>query len=183
MDILIKYQNKKIYFLHLLIRFIPYFLSLNFIDLGGMIYGFLCGLSTIERLSSDFFGLDNDALMTRAKQMFIRSLGLLLTFVSILATLIVLLKGDGISTPCPSCTWLSCVPFPPWESANDKWWYCDDCNRVSADIIPEPTLHLQLYCPSGSSAIVDLQQEGTYDRFEIKQNLATYCRQHCNVFE
>lgn len=143
-----------------------------------MIYGFLCGLSTIERLSADFFGLD-DGLVNRAKHLLVRSFGLIVTFICIIATLIVLLNGDGTTTPCPNCTWLSCVPFPPWESASEKWWYCDDCGQVTAEIVTEPTLHLDLYCPSGLTATVDLSDD-PLDRNELQKNLAAYCRQYCS---
>jgi hypothetical protein len=134
-----------------------------------MVYGFLCGLSTIERLSADFFGLD-DGLVNRAKHLLIRSFGLIVTFLCIITTLVVLLNGDGSTTPCPNCTWLSCVPFPPWESASEKWWYCDDCGQVTADIVVEPTLQ----------ATVDLSDENSLDRDGIKKNLAAYCRMYCS---
>lgn len=117
--------------------------------------------------------------MNRAKHVLMRSLGLLVTLLAIITTLIVLLNSDGVTTPCPSCTWLSCVPFPPWENESNKWWYCDDCGRVTADIIVEPSIHLDLYCPSGSMATVDLSDQLTIDRDELKKNLATFCRMYC----
>jgi hypothetical protein len=147
-------------------------------DLGGMIYGFLCGLSTIERLSADFFGIDDD-FMSRAKQLLMRYLGLLVAFVAIISTLIVLLKGDGVTTPCPKCTYLSCVPFPPWEDESQKWWYCDDCGRVTADIVIEPTPHLDMFCPGGPLANVYLTVEEINDRVQLKKNLAGLCRTYC----
>jgi hypothetical protein len=143
-----------------------------------MTYGFLCGLSTIERLSADFFGID-DGFMSRAKQLLMRYLGLLVTFVAIMSTLIVLLQSDGVTTPCPKCTWLSCVPFPPWEDEAHKWWYCDDCGRVTADIVLDPTPRLDLFCPAGSVATVNLTEEELSDRVELKKNLASFCRTYC----
>jgi hypothetical protein len=152
----------------------------RYIDLGGMIYGFLCGLSTLERLSADFFGIDN-GFMSRAKQLLMRYLGLLVTFVAIISTLIVLLRSDGVSTPCPKCTWLSCVQFPPWEDASSKWWYCDDCGRVTADIVIDSVSvpRLDMFCPSGIVAQVELGVEELSDHVQLKKNLATICRSYC----
>lgn len=152
-------------------------------DLGGMVYGFLCGLSTIERLSADFFGME-EGFMNHAKHFIIRFFGLIVTLAAIIATTVILLKGDATETPCPSCTWLSCVPFPPWEDNDAKWWYCDECGRVTADIVAHPTLHLELSCPSGVTAIVELDpDESKFDRDEVKKNLPTYCREYCPLFE
>lgn len=146
-----------------------------------MIYGFLLGLSTIERLSTDFFGFE-EGIMAHAKHICVRFFGLIITLVAIIATLILLLNGDATKTPCPSCTWLSCVPFPPWESNNEKWWYCDDCGRVTADVVKQPSLHLEIDCPSGVSATVELD-EATYSRDQVQKNLPQYCREICPIFE
>jgi hypothetical protein len=143
-----------------------------------MIYGFLCGLSTIELLSADFFGIDN-GFMSRVKQLLMRYLGLLVTFVAIVSTLIILLNSDGVSTPCPKCTWISCVPFPPWEDETNKWWYCDDCGRVTANVVDQPVPHLDLFCPRGSVMKVDLSTDELSDREQLKKNLATICRSNC----
>jgi len=151
---------------------------LKFADLGGMLYGFLCGLSTMDRLSTDFFGME-EAWTTRAKHFFMRFFGLILTIVSIVVTLVVLLKGDGESTPCPNCTWLSCVTFPPWEDEDSKWWYCDECGRVTAEIVSQPTLHLDLDCPSGEVVTVDLSNEDDVSRSILQKKLPTYCREYC----
>ena len=148
-----------------------------------MVYGFLCGLSTIERLSADFFGME-DGFMNNAKHFVIRFFGFILAVTSILATIIILLHGDATGTPCPGCTWLSCVPFPPWADNDEKWWYCDDCDRVSANIVVQPSLHLEVNCPSGAIAIVELDpDESKFDRDEVKKNLPTYCREFCPLFE
>jgi len=103
-----------------------------FPDLGGMIYGFLCGLSAMERLSAGFFGME-EGWMAHAKQFVVRFFGIIISIACIVTTLILLLQGDATTKPCPGCTWLSCVPFPPWETNDNKWWYCDDCGRVTAE--------------------------------------------------
>jgi hypothetical protein len=147
-------------------------------DLGGMFFGFACGISTIERLSSAFFGMEED-VWARTKQFVVRFAGLIVSVVTLVTTTAVLLRGDGETNPCPGCTWLSCVPFPPWASYENKWWYCDDCGRVTADIINDPSVHLELNCPSGSTAIVDLSDTEYIDRDELVKKLPAYCREHC----
>jgi len=154
--------------------------SLNsLIDLGGMIFGFLCGLSTMERLSSDFFGMEQSCWM-KTKQVIVRFFGVIVSVIGILIATIILMEGDGQYNPCPTCTWLSCVPFPPWEGAATKWWYCDDCERVTANIIQEPNLHLELTCPDGTSVAVGIETEyEELDREQLVKELPSYCREYC----
>jgi len=143
---------------------------------GGMVIGLLCGLSTMERLPSDFFGME-ESCWSQAKQLIFRFLGLIISVIVIIVSAIILLRGDGETTPCPSCTWLSCVPFPP--TSNTKWWYCDDCGRVTAEIIQNPTLHLQLDCPGGTNVAVGLDTDESLDRKELEEELPSYCREFC----
>ena len=150
----------------------------NFTHLGGMVLGFLCGISTMERLSSDFFGVEQSCV-SRAKQVVIRFFGIIVSVLGILIATIVLFNGDGGTTPCPKCTWLSCVPFPPWKGPQDKWWYCDDCGRVVAEIISSPSLHLQMECPDGTSVPVALDLVGDIDRDKLEKKLPSYCREYC----
>ena len=147
-------------------------------DLGGMAIGLLCGLSTMERLSSDFFGME-ESCWSQTKQIIIRFLGLIIGIIVVVITAVILLEGDGQSNPCPSCTWLSCVPFPPWESQSEKWWYCDDCGRVTAEIIQSPSLHLQLDCPDGTNVSVGLNSDEGVDREKLERELPGYCREFC----
>ena len=172
-----------------------------------MAIGLLCGLSTMERLPSDFFGME-ESCWSQAKQIVVRFLGLIVSVISIIVTVVILLEGDGESTPCPNCTWLSCVPFPPWESQSQKWWYCDDCGRgehllwmsrvkgwriytyfpridslilisVTAEIMQTPSLHLQLDCPDGTNVAVGLDSEEGIDRNKLESELPSYCREYC----
>ena len=154
-------------------------LSFSTADLGGMAYGLLCGLSTMERLPTSFFGME-EGCWSQAKQLFIRFFGLIVSIVTIIITLVILLEGDGETTPCPKCTWLSCVPFPPWEDQASKWWYCDDCGRVKAEIVYGTDPHLQLICPDGSTTRVDLDTEEEPDRDKLEANLPSYCRDYCH---
>lgn len=151
----------------------------NFTHLGGMVFGFLCGLSTMERLSTDFFGMAQSCFM-KTKQVIVRFFGLIVSVIGILIATIILMEGDGQYTPCPSCTWLSCVPFPPWEGTGNKWWYCDDCERVTANIIQEPNLHLELTCPDGTSVAVGIETEySEINRDQLIKELPSYCREYC----
>lgn len=92
----------------------------NFTHLGGMVYGFMCGLSTIERLPTDFFGIASSCA-TKFRNIVIRFSGLLLSVVLIMVTTAVLVDSGGGSSPCPGCRYVSCVPFPPWESKWTRW--------------------------------------------------------------
>jgi membrane associated rhomboid family serine protease len=152
------------------------------VDLGGMMYGFFCGMSTMGRLSTDFFGLE-EGMLPRTKHFIARFFGVIISVAAIIATLVILLNGDGETDPCPACTWLSCVPFPPWEADNSKWWYCDDCNRVTADIVVEPELHLDLYCPNGNMAYIDLTGENSVGRDSLEKKLPSFCREYCSAAE
>ena len=151
-------------------------------DLGGMVYGLLCGMCTIQRLSADFFGVTDEGWKGQAKQIVTRFCGIIVSLVSIVTTLVVLFQGDPSKSPCPECTWLSCVPFPPWGKYDEKWWYCDDCGRVTADVVSKPSLHLAVDCPSGVIAYIDLN-ESNYDRNRVQKKLPQYCREYCPLFE
>eukprot|EP00980_Cylindrotheca_fusiformis_P013505 scaffold3450_cov114-Cylindrotheca_fusiformis.AAC.10 len=168
----------------------------NFTHLGGMGLGLLCGLSTMERLPSDFFGME-ESCWSRTKQAVstenkcVLSQRLVVSHNSyglfhnshdeVIVTAIILLQGDGQSTPCPSCTWLSCVPFPP--ASDEKWWYCDDCGRVTAEIVQSPSLHLLLECPSGNSVAVGLDSDSPVDKQKLEKELPSYCRDYCPTLE
>lgn len=148
-----------------------------------MLFGFMCGLSTIQRLSADFFGMEEDWL-TQTKHFLMKFCGLILTTVSLIIILAILLQseGNGQSTPCPGCTWLSCVPFPPWESEASKWWYCDDCGRVTAELVTSgDTFKLELDCPNGSVADIDLSAETSINRDRLQRKLPSYCREYCSM--
>ena len=111
-------------------------------------------------------------------------LEILVSVACIVTTLIVLLQSDATTKPCPSCTWLSCVPFPPWESNDNKWWYCDDCGRVTAEFGATLPLHLEMQCPSGGTAIIELEGEADdIDSHQVQKDLPDYCREFCPLAE
>jgi len=157
----------------------------NFTHLGGMVYGFLCGLSTIERLSTDFFGIAT-TFWTRLRNVLIRFSGLILSVVLIMITTAVLVENDAGASPCSSCRYVSCVPFPPWAGEDNKWWYCDDCSRITADAKLDDTsgyYSLSMTCPDGAIEEIDLSDQLVTDRQWIQKQLPTYCRKYCdNLF-
>lgn len=107
----------------------------NFGHVGGMTLGFICGLSILERVSTLSTG-DRDStgefkpvkeyrgMFFFKKRKFFQLFGIIITVAGLTTSLAVLLRGDGMTTPCYSCTVLSCVSFPPWASIDNKWWYC-----------------------------------------------------------
>jgi membrane associated rhomboid family serine protease len=91
----------------------------NFTHLGGFMYGFCCGISTIERLALGFFGISKDSC-SRLGSTFMRFFGLIISIIAIMVTTVVLVQSDGVSSPCHGCRYISCVPFPP--AVEEKWW-------------------------------------------------------------
>jgi membrane associated rhomboid family serine protease len=149
----------------------------NFTHLGGMIYGLLCGFSTIERLSDGFFGLRKIVTWS----FFVRFFGLILSVVGIMVSVAVLVGSDGGSSPCNGCRYISCVPFPPW--ADQKWWYCDDCEIVEANANKNGNFYysLDLTCPDGEIENIDISNLKYTDILPIQKQLPSLCREHCDT--
>lgn len=153
----------------------------NFTHLGGLLYGLCCGISTIERLAVAFFGASSGKFSTLRNGV-IRFCGLIFSVFLIMVTTILLVESDGVTSPCPSCRYASCVPFPFW--AEYKWWNCDDCDFAVADLIK---LHadsdnydrIDLTCPSGEVTLIDVTNDLLSDREQIRRDLPKYCRSHC----
>jgi len=158
----------------------------NFTHIGGMVFGFLCGLSILTKLSSDFFGVEQN-VCSRIRHITIRCIGLFISAFFIISTFFLLFNRsgeDGDYFSCQSCRYLSCVPFPPWGSDNDqKWWYCDDCGTVSADLSMNYDTGkydaLTLSCPDNEEVIIGLGAEATSDPTWIQNNMKEFCRKKC----
>eukprot|EP00980_Cylindrotheca_fusiformis_P012106 scaffold2923_cov121-Cylindrotheca_fusiformis.AAC.16 len=159
----------------------------NFTHLGGFLYGLLCGLSTIEKLAVNFFGLSNSSSSSSSFQntrnTIIRFLGLILSVMSIMITTGLLADSDGVTSPCHGCRYISCVPFPP--GVDEKWWYCDDCDGVQADLFVDSNgsglyTEIDLTCPDGTVTDIGIVDDGHYDRSSVRKALPEYCRQHCD---
>lgn len=155
----------------------------NFTHLGGMIYGFLCGLSTIHIISPRFFGEDSHRCHN-CKLFSFRSIGLLVCTAGIVASSFVLFSGDGKTNPCTTCTKISCVTFPPWADSEEKWWYCDDCGTATANATLNTEtgefLGLSLNCPDGTAQIVGMDDSlSNADEAGLEVMLPMLCREYC----
>lgn len=155
-----------------------------------MLFGFLCGTSTMQRVTTDMFGGEQKrTFLTTLKQNVFRFSGIIITVAGMCTSLALLMNGDGKTSPCPSCDALSCMPFPPWGEYDKKWWYCDDCASVIAEARYKPTTaeydQLTISCPGGETAILSLDDyEFETDLSWLKNKLPQLCRQHCSqVYE
>jgi len=93
----------------------------NFTHLGGMLFGFFCGLSTMERLSKAFFGVETN-FCSRVQTFLVRFIGIILSVICIIIAFILLASlKNGTNFSCRWCRYFSCVPFPFWETET-KWW-------------------------------------------------------------
>ncbi|KAG7364056.1 rhomboid family protein [Nitzschia inconspicua] len=152
----------------------------NFTHLGGFMYGFCCGISTIERLAVGFFGINADKC-SRLGSTFMRFFGLIISIIAIMVTTVVLVQSDGVTSPCPGCRYISCIPFPP--NAKEKWWYCDDCDVVIADLYQSSGglyEQINLFCPNGEVEEIQIAGDGIHDKEVLRRALPSYCRAHCD---
>lgn len=154
----------------------------NFTHLGGLLYGICCGISTIERLAVGFFGVATGR-WSAIRNNLVRFCGLIFSVFLIMITTVLLVQSDGSTSPCPSCRYVSCVPFP--FRTEDKWWNCDDCDFAVADLVK---LHatsvnydrIDMTCPDGEIELIDITEEQLSDREEIRLKLPQYCRNNCD---
>eukprot|EP00586_Coscinodiscus_wailesii_P007860 CAMPEP_0172521342 /NCGR_PEP_ID=MMETSP1066-20121228/292526_1 /TAXON_ID=671091 /ORGANISM="Coscinodiscus wailesii, Strain CCMP2513" /LENGTH=510 /DNA_ID=CAMNT_0013304243 /DNA_START=495 /DNA_END=2024 /DNA_ORIENTATION=- len=96
----------------------------NFTHMGGMFYGFLCGLALMDRIklaprTSQTRKQSLRAADDRAMR-FIRIMSIVLALIA--TSLLVMLSTDGMTSPYPSLKYYSCVSFPPWKDKYSKWW-------------------------------------------------------------
>ena len=149
----------------------------NFAHLGGLIYGFLLGLTMLERLPLAFFGEGS----RRWKLASYRLFGITTTTVCLVLSSVLLSQSDGFQAPCYSCRSISCAPFPFWSE--EKWWECDWCNYVEGDVIKtrgdEYYSELVLMCPNGKVAHTDILDAKYSDMADIAEDLPDYCRKIC----
>jgi len=154
----------------------------NFTHLGGMVYGFLCGLSTMKQLSLGFFGL-RAGQCAKLKNGMIKFFGLIISVILIMVTTALLAGRSGNQSPCSGCRYFSCVPMPFWSE--EKWWYCDDCDFVVADALREPRdslyyTSLEMTCPDGQVESFSVVDDLISERNDIRKRLPGYCRDQCD---
>lgn len=195
--------------INLLIGLTPY--VDNFSHLGGMLYGVFCGMSALVPLPVGFFGVSASRL-EKLRKGTIRFFGVILSLVLIIITTAVLATMKTGDSPCPGCRYISCgklplrsggdiplsrwalshscvlstrsrvVPFPFWT--NEKWWYCDDCDFVTATLYRSPDGNrdydvIDLFCPGGTVETIPINGTLGADDEIIRRTLPTYCREFC----
>jgi membrane associated rhomboid family serine protease len=152
----------------------------NFTHLGGMVYGFLFGLSALERLSKAFFGVSTSCF-SNVMAYVIKFAGAIISIVCIIVSVVILFSGSKVT--CRGCRYVSCVPFPFWADQEDRWWYCDDCELVTAEaVMNEATQYyssLNLTCPDKAVVSIDLTKLEISDGHWLEKQLPTYCRRNC----
>jgi len=155
----------------------------NFTHLGGMVYGFLCALTKLERLSKAFFGVKK-GLISKIQHSLVRLFGTILSIALIVITFFVLIRSDGKKTPCQGCRYVSCVPFPFWAEYEDKWWYCDDCENIEVEVRQSTETNvyssMNITCPDGEITFVDLSVDAISDKAFLQRRLPKYCRANCD---
>lgn len=153
--------------------------------MGGLLFGFLCGTATMERVTTDMFGDKQEkTFWSTLKHNTVRFFGIILTIFGLCISMTFLMYGDGRTSPCKSCDAFSCIAFPPWTPYESKWWYCDDCGAVTADARVNPDTsefdQLTINCPGGDDIILDIgSEEFQSDRAWIEGMLPKLCRQYC----
>lgn len=95
----------------------------NFTHMGGIVFGFCCGLSTMKRLPKEFFG-EEENFLEKIWNYLVKSFGLIFSITCISVgfwKLVSLSRNDDAEMiDCGWCTYVSCVPFPFWT--DDPWW-------------------------------------------------------------
>jgi len=151
----------------------------NFIHLGGLVYGIACGWTIIEVAAVNFFGYDA-SLWQKARLFTFRFLGLFIAVVCIIITCAWLATFEEDNNPCPNCRYFNCI--------ETRWWYCDDCDLVTADLYRTATTEnedgvytsIDLTCPNGQVIeSIDVSAANISDRLEIRDELPDYCRDNC----
>ena len=154
----------------------------NFTHLGGLIFGFLCGLCLMDPMIFDsqkprqvFCFMDKISRFQMISS---------ITSIAILVACITLLyMGDGVNSPCPSCKVLSCVPFPWWGSK--KWYTCDydNCNKA---VVQGVTLNgngditsVDMTCPNREQKIYYVNMSTVVIDTWVQDSYVNICRKVC----
>jgi membrane associated rhomboid family serine protease len=148
----------------------------NFAHLGGWFYGICIGLVVIEPLNNGFFGP-----IQKWRYDAWRVVGMVLTIGTMAFTIVLLWQlDDAMTTFCPNCRYISCAPFPFWKQ--DKWWYCDGCSSVTANLITasDGSAELEIDCPYGDTATV-IFDSGESSPEMVEPQIESLCRQLCDL--
>jgi hypothetical protein len=150
----------------------------NFSHLGGMLYGACCAFSTIQPLAVGFFGV-NSSTLDKIRTFIIKFCGLIVSVVLIMVSTVWLATSDSGESPCSACRYISCVPFPFF--AEDKWWYCDDCDFVTGQLFKNGTFYelVELNCPDKTIETITISDDMLTEKKDVEKRLPTYCRDYC----
>jgi hypothetical protein len=161
------------------ISFSVYLLS----DVGGLILGFLCGLCLMDTMVFDTSTKRCVIFGHVEKITFLQMITFLTSIAIIVACTTVLYMGDGVTSPCPRCEVLSCVPFPWWGTK--KWYTCDydKCNRATVRGV---TLNgsgsitsVDMTCPNRDQAIYYVNTNTTDVDNWLQDSYIDICREIC----
>lgn len=150
-----------------------------------MLIGFFIGLCTMEKIATNVFEKEekHSTLYARMRRNFSRIFWGVFVVITICVSFAILMRGDGVTTPCKSCNVLSCVTFPPWADQDKKWWYCDECGSVNADARINPLTEefdqISMNCPNGNIFVMDITPDMNSDRDWLEDRLPNWCRLHC----
>eukprot|EP00588_Corethron_pennatum_P009350 CAMPEP_0194276274 /NCGR_PEP_ID=MMETSP0169-20130528/8906_1 /TAXON_ID=218684 /ORGANISM="Corethron pennatum, Strain L29A3" /LENGTH=579 /DNA_ID=CAMNT_0039019955 /DNA_START=9 /DNA_END=1746 /DNA_ORIENTATION=- len=141
----------------------------NFTHLGGLMFGFLCGIVSMKPMRMVLITRDENRAVSPKflnKQRRLTSWSALAIVLALAASAAALFRGDGSTSPCERCSELSCVAFPPWAGKYEKWWYCDRCGESYGDATYNAETGeykaLSLTCPIDYS-VVDIELDGATD--------------------
>jgi membrane associated rhomboid family serine protease len=176
----------------------------NYCHIGGLFYGICLTVPILKWLGdgSGFFSSGNNHInhstgkgphpyaheanernrrQQTACHLFCASVSV---FVLVASTLL-LAKGQKGEIACTNCRYFSCVPFPWWDDdSSSRWWNCDDCDfaTLKADVLYEGnvTTLVNMTCPNEDVVTIDLFAPDV-DKDEIRNDLGGYCRQYCEL--
>jgi hypothetical protein len=122
--------------------------------------------------------------MKKMRKALVRFIGVIFSILLIIATTAILATMQVGDSPCKNCRYVSCVPFPFWTE--EKWWYCDDCDFVTATLYrnPDPDGNndydvVDLVCPDGTVESISVNGSLGGDQEVVRHKLPTFCRQLC----
>lgn len=159
----------------------------NFNHMGGLVMGFLCGLSTGHHMSRRFFGIQT-GFLNRLWENFVRFFGLIVS-VGVIMFSVATLAGMNITDViCTNCRYVSCAPFPFWVDVESQWWHCDDCDKLDGSFNVTRNVVTGFYetikdmtCPDGEAVSVDISDEfiAVGDEADLLERVPWYCREKC----
>jgi len=156
---------------------------LQFAHIGGLFYGICVGIPLMRKLgSSGFFGGNRREKRRRDRSLCgCRVVSGMVAIALFASTAAFLWRAtDHPVTLCKQCRYITCVPFPWWKG-EDKWWHCDDCDIVQADLLYSvSTTYLEISCPFGDLPTIDLMVLDA-DPSQVVAELPTHCRNHCEL--